>query len=156
MSMRRLLITVTFVLALATPAAAMTCNGSAALCSRPLNHVVLPATHNSMSAASLGFQIPNQPVGIPDQLKAGDPWLPDRHALRAPDGRRLGRHRRRRQGELAHPPRRPYLCHVVCQIGATPLVPVLRSMRRFLRKHPGNVLVLDVETTSCPGTSSRP
>jgi hypothetical protein len=41
-----------------------------------------------MSAASLGFQIPNQPVGIPDQLKAGiRGFLIDTHyGRRMPDG----------------------------------------------------------------------
>jgi hypothetical protein len=151
MTMRRLLLTLMLTLAVATPAAAaLTCNGSSALCSRPFNHVVLPATHNSMSAASLGFQIPNQPVGIPDQLKAGvRGFLIDTHY-----GRRMadGSVATDDDGKGDSPthPRGPYLCHVVCQIGATPLVPVLRSMRSFLRKHPGNVMLLDVEDYVLP------
>ncbi|MDX6637925.1 MAG: hypothetical protein QOJ01_1436, partial [Solirubrobacterales bacterium] len=40
------------------------CNLDASLCSRPFNDVVLPATHNSMSAQSLGWHLPNQPVPI--------------------------------------------------------------------------------------------
>jgi hypothetical protein len=144
MSMRRLLITLTLTLAVATPAgAALSCNGSTALCSRPFNHVVLPATHNSMSAAALGFQIPNQPVGIPDQLKAGiRGFLIDTHF-----GRRMadGSVATDDDGKGTKGVRGLYLCHVVCEIGATPLVPVLRSMRSFLRRHPGNVLLLDVE-----------
>ena len=51
-----------FALALisAAPAGAnalKTCNGLKSLCSRHFNQVVLPATHNSMSAASLGFAV---------------------------------------------------------------------------------------------------
>src|SRR5437764_774728 len=86
--MRRLLLTLGLTLATTSPAAALTCNGSKMLCSRPFDEVVLPATHNSMSAASLGFQIPNQPVGIPDQLNAGvRGFLIDTHyGRRMPDG----------------------------------------------------------------------
>src|SRR5690348_8566989 len=62
-------------LLVASPTAGATpppkCDGERAYCSRHFNHVVLPATHNSMSAASLGWQIPNQPNTIADQLKAG-------------------------------------------------------------------------------------
>ena len=47
------------------------CNGSKSLCSRHFNHVVIPATHNSMSAQSLGWILPNQPVPIATQLKDG-------------------------------------------------------------------------------------
>ena len=44
------------------------CNGDPSLCKRQFNNVVLPAAHNAMSAQSLGWAIPNQQVGIPDQL----------------------------------------------------------------------------------------
>jgi hypothetical protein len=65
--MKRLIPTLLVLAATAAPAhAALSCNGSSKLCSRTFDKVVLPATHNSMSAAALGFQIPNQPVGIPD------------------------------------------------------------------------------------------
>jgi hypothetical protein len=146
--MRRLLLTLGLTLATTSPAAALTCNGSAALCSRPFDKVVLPATHNSMSAASLGFQIPNQPVGIPDQLNAGvRGFLIDTHyGRRMPDGSVATDDDGKGSGGV----RGPYLCHVVCQIGASPLVPVLRSMRTFLHRHPGNVLLLDVEDYVAP------
>src|SRR5215213_5463177 len=62
--------------AIAGPAVAaskppLRCNGSAALCDRPFDQVVIPATHNSMSAQALGWQIPSQQLSIPDQLRAG-------------------------------------------------------------------------------------
>ena len=48
------------------------CNGSSKLCARPLADVVLPATHNAMSAADVpGFFFPNQDQGIPQQLDDG-------------------------------------------------------------------------------------
>ena len=60
--------------AAAAPASAkrdMRCNGAALLCKRHFDHVVLPGAHNAMSAASLGWKIPNQSVAIPDQLETG-------------------------------------------------------------------------------------
>jgi hypothetical protein len=148
MTMKRLLV-ILIALAAASPAsAALTCNGSSKLCGKRFDKVVLPATHNSMSAASLGFQIPNQPVGIPDQLKDGvRGFLIDTHyGRRQADGSVVTDD----DGKATQGKRGTYLCHVVCQIGATPLEPVLRSMRSFLRKHPGNVLLLDVEDYVTP------
>jgi hypothetical protein len=132
----------------ASAAAPKTCNGSSSLCARAFNRVVLPATHNSMSAASLGFQIPNQPVGIPDQLKAGiRGFLIDTHyGRRMPDGSVATDD----DGKGTQGVRGTYLCHVACQIGATPLTGVLRSMRDFVKKHRGNVLLLDVEDYVTP------
>jgi len=140
--MRRLLLALTLGLAAtAAPAHALTCNGDAALCGKRFDRVVLPATHNSMSAASLGYQIPNQPVGISDQLKDGvRGFLIDTH---------YGR--RQADGSVATADAgTPYLCHVACEIGATPLLTALRSMRSFLQLHPGNVLLLDVEDYVTP------
>lgn len=42
-------------------------------------------------------------------------------------------------------PRAPYLCHGSCEIGARPLVPVLRGIRDFLVESPGEVLVFVIE-----------
>lgn len=128
-------------LALATTATAWTgrrCNGEASLCARRLDQVVLPATHNSMSAQSLGFLLPNQPVGIREQLADGvrgllfDTYV----GLRRSDGTVVN-------ADAGGPGRRAvYLCHVRCEIGATPLLDVLRAMTRFLRANPNEVLVI--------------
>ena len=49
-----------------------TCNGGAALCDRRLDQVVLPGTHNSMSAADRpGWYFANQIRPIPHQLRDG-------------------------------------------------------------------------------------
>lgn len=122
------------------------CNGEVRLCDRRLNKVVLPATHNSMSARSLGWLIPNQPKGIPAQLRAGirgfliDTYYAHRHA----DGTLLADEVKVKASGL-------YLCHEYCQLGASPLVPVLRSLAGFLHKHPNNVLVIDQEDYISPG-----
>src|SRR3954451_411183 len=120
-----------FVLA-AIPAGAKStqrCNGDATLCNRTLDQVVLPSTHNSMSAESLGFGLPNQQVGIPDQLKAGvRGFLFDTYyGVKQSDGR-IGNAPAGSKGDGV------YLCHVVCLAGATPAVDVLRSVKEFLAK----------------------
>ena len=135
-------------LAAASPAAAKSvqrCNGDAALCARTLDQVVLPSTHNSMSAESLGFGLPNQQVGIPDQLKLGvRGFLIDTYyGVKQPDGRIANAADGTKGDGL-------YLCHVVCIAGATPLVDVLRSYKDFLAKNPNEVLVFDIEDHIAP------
>jgi hypothetical protein len=128
--------------AAARPAA---CNGDARLCARPLDRAVLPATHNSMSAASLGWAIPNQQVGIPEQLAAGiRGFLIDTYyAHRGPDGQLVTDPAPLPESEL-------YLCHLSCGIGATPLAEALAAMRGFLRANPANVLVIVNEDYTRP------
>jgi hypothetical protein len=134
----------------AGPAAAaskppLRCNGSAALCDRPFDRVVIPATHNSMSAQALGWQIPNQQLSIPDQLAAGirgfliDTYYGHRQA----DGSVVNDPVETPQSDL-------YVCHVACVLGATPLVEVLRAMRDHLRTDPGSVLVVINEDSIAP------
>jgi hypothetical protein len=125
-------------LAAVSPAlAAPGCNGDRRLCDRHFNKVVLPATHNSMSALSLGWSIPNQQVGIPEQLRAGvrgfliDTYYghPDANGTVITD-------------RVPTPASSLYVCHVVCQIGATPLADVLVEIRRFLERNPRNVIAI--------------
>jgi hypothetical protein len=121
------------------------CNGAAALCDRPFDRVVIPATHNSMSAQALGWQIPNQQLSIPDQLRAGirgfliDTYYGHRQA----DGSVVNDPVKTPQSDL-------YVCHVACVLGATPLVEVLRAMRDHLRADPGSVLVVINEDSIAP------
>lgn len=138
-------------LLVAGPASArreMRCNGAAPLCSKPFNQVVLPGAHNAMSAASLGWKIPNQSVAIPEQLETGiRALLIDTHYGRLqPDGTV----KTDDDGSVVEGERGLYLCHVVCQIGASPLVPVLRSIRKFIRAHPNNVLTIINEDKISP------
>jgi hypothetical protein len=121
----------------------MRCNGAALLCTRHFDRVVLPGAHNAMSAADLGWKIPNQSVAIPEQLETGiRALLIDTHYGRLqPDGTvKTDDNGRVTEGE-----RGLYLCHEVCEIGATPLVPALRQIRKFVRKRPNNVLAIIVE-----------
>lgn len=127
----------------------MRCNGAARLCDRPLNRVTLPATHNAMSAASLGFKLPNQSVGIPEQLETGIRGLLfDTHYGRLqPDGTV----KTDDDGSVTQGERGLYLCHVLCELGATPLVPALTSIAEFLDRRPNNVLTIINEDKITPG-----
>ena len=102
--------------------------------------MVLAATHNSMSAASKGWTLPNQPLGIGAQLRLGiHGFLIDVHYGHPnPNGTVT-------TDQTKTAASRVYLCHELCEIGATPLREGLRVMARHLDRDPSQVLVLDVE-----------
>jgi hypothetical protein len=154
----------------AVPPIVTACNGDAALCDRPLDQVVLPGAHNAMASADVpGWMFPNHDHGIPTQLRSGirafmiDVYggtpmegriktdLSDEAARRKFD-EAIGREdvdaaMRIRDRLVGEPqgPRALYLCHGFCEIGAQPLVPVLRTIRDFLVENPGEVLVIVFE-----------
>ena len=151
--MRRSLPLLAALLALALPAVAhakphglenpKACNGLKQLCKRTLDQVVLPGAHNAMSAEELGWGIPNQTVAIPGQLDLGvRALLLDTHYGRLqPDGTVITDD----DGDVTTGTRGVYLCHEFCQIGATPLAPALRQIRKWLRANPAEVLVIENE-----------
>jgi uncharacterized membrane protein HdeD (DUF308 family) len=146
-----------------------TCNGSAALCDRPLDEVVLPATHNSMSAPLPGWFSSQQDAGIGPQLADGiRGLLIDTHyADRLPNGRvrtdfgdeskitqlaeddgvsqasvEAALRLRERAGFRGEGKRGMYLCHTFCELGATPLADGLKAIHDFLATHPNEVVVM--------------
>src|SRR5690606_7104494 len=133
----------------------MRCNGHAELCDRRLDEVVFAGTHNSMSAASLGWIFPNQDHGIVQQLEAGyRALLIDAHYWG--EAQSIQRHlepfpaecRTAALGALARAtPSRPgvFLCHGLCGLGATPLTTVLEDVASFLRRNPREVVILSIE-----------
>jgi hypothetical protein len=153
-----------------TPApAAGTCNGSVALCARPLADVALPATHNSMSVPLPGWYAAEQDDAIADQLRHGiRGLLIDTHyAERLPNGRLrtdvsdredLREHAQRdgvspqavdaalrlreRVGFAGEGQRAMYLCHSFCELGGTRLAGVLDDIHDFVVANPGEVLVV--------------
>jgi hypothetical protein len=157
----------------ATPAQG--CNGLRALCARRLNEVLFPGTHNSMGAADVpGWAVPDQRRSIPRQLEDGIRlFLLDPHYGRTLNGGRVqtdfageGRDANKVARELddaalaaldrlgvsitnssdgARGPREVWLCHTVCEIGATRLTDTLTAMRRFLEANPGEVLMVILE-----------
>jgi hypothetical protein len=145
------------------------CNGHAALCDRPLADVALVATHNSMAVPSAGWYAAVQDRPIADQLRDGvRGLLIDTHdADRLGNGRvrtALGsreelRRRaaedgvsaeavdaalrtRERLGFRGEGERGIYLCHTLCELGATPLEDVLHDLREFLVANPDEVVVV--------------
>jgi hypothetical protein len=154
-------------------ARAHTCNGSIALCELRLNEAVFAGTHNSFSAADdRGWYIANQRRGIPRQLKDGirllliDPhWgvSDDKGRVRT-DFDSEGRSRNRVAKALpedtleaaerlvgrlglgdASGKRDVWLCHTVCELGATRMVDALRDVRDFLEENRGEVVIIFIE-----------
>jgi hypothetical protein len=145
------------------------CNGHEQLCDRPLDRVVLPATHNSMSVPLPGWYSSEQDKPIADQLADGvRGLLVDTHyADRLPNGKLRtyfgSRDELRRQakqdgvnpdavdaamdirdrlGFEGEGERGMYLCHTFCELGATTLSSVLDDVHDFLVSHPDDVLIV--------------
>jgi hypothetical protein len=150
------------------------CNGSVALCHRPLDDVMFAATHNSFAAANQrGWFFANQRHGIRRQLADGIRGLlidvhygvrdADRGRVRTDlpyEGssrnkvvRQLGPEAVRTADRLAgrvgvapiRGPRRVFLCHTLCELGAEPIGAELDVLRRFLDEHPRDVVIVFVE-----------
>ena len=153
------------------PAAATTtsCNGSTALCDKPLTEVVLPATHNSMSVPLKGWYSAEQDRPIGGQLEDGirglllDTHYADRldngnvrtyfgssedltKAIQqeqlSQDSVDAAMRLRERLGYKGTGKRGIYLCHTFCELGATPLGDGLDDIHQFLVTHPGEVVVV--------------
>ncbi|MFN8091166.1 MAG: hypothetical protein U0599_02850 [Vicinamibacteria bacterium] len=157
------------------------CNGSPALCDRPLDQVVLPGAHNAMSAADWpGWMFPNQEVGMAGQLGHGirallfdvhnglpvagrvKTVLEDEPGSRAKFDKALGPEAvaaaMRIRDRLVGPPegpKGPYLCHGFCELGARPLADALREIRDFLVANPGEVVFLVIEDYAPPAEIAR-
>jgi hypothetical protein len=159
----------------AVAAPAVGCNGLPELCGRRLNEVLFPGTHNAMAAADVaGWSLPNQRRSVGRQLKDGMRlFLLDPHYGRTLRGGRVqtdfddeNRDANKVARELSPPalaaldrlgvsltrssgargPREVWLCHTVCELGATRMVETMRTMGAYLRANPSTVLVLILES----------
>ena len=148
-----------------------TCNGYPQLCARRLDEVVFAGTHNSMSAAdSPGWLIANQDRTIHQQLQDGirlfkisthyaiEDSAGGVHTDIAASGQRLNRvasklappgrlalqrlSRALSSGSLENRKRDIWLCHTLCELGATRMVDFLATIRRFLERNPDQVIIL--------------
>ncbi len=155
------------------------CNGSPKLCSHRLNEVVFAGTHNSFSAADdPGWFIANQLHNIPQQLEDGIRlFLIDPHwGIEGSDGRVQtdfeAEGRDRNKVVKALPPdtlaaaerlagrvgirsegdgeKDVFLCHTVCELGATKMVDALDDIREFLDRNPGEVVIIFIEPYVSP------
>ncbi len=148
-----------------------TCNGYPQLCDRRLDEVVFAGTHNSMSAAdSHGWLIANQDRDLAEQLNDGIRLFKISthyatqdaggavHTDIAAEGVRLNRVASKLDprarpalqrlsaglgaGSLAGRKRDIWLCHTLCELGATRMVDFLGEIRMFLARKPDNVVIL--------------
>ena len=165
-------------------AAGSACNGARTLCERRLDEVVFPGTHNSFAASEEpGWYFANQRYGISRQLDDGirallidvhfgvyDPASgrvrtdlgaegSDRNKVAEQVPARALRVADRVAGTVGvgtlNGPPEPYLCHTLCELGAEPLNQELEVIRRFLDRHPNQVLIVIVEGYVPPATIAR-
>lgn len=147
-----------------TPA---TCDGYAALCSRPLNDVTFAATHNSMASVTIPSWLFGQQDGtIQQQLNDGirglliDTYygfpvkggvrtdlssLPKRQLAAQEVGEQAvtaAERIRSRLGSQNLGTRQIYLCHTFCELGAVSLSDTLADLRSYLVTHPGEVVIV--------------
>ena len=158
------------------PLASDACNGAPELCSRRLDEVVFPGSHNAMSSADIpDWLFPQQERGIPGQLEDGiRALLVDVHYGVPVEGRvktdldsettsrekferAVGKEGleaamriRDRLAGKAEGPRALYLCHGFCELGATPLADSLQRVHEFLVQNPSEVLLFVVEDYVTP------
>ena len=156
------------------------CNGHVELCSKRLNEVTLPASHNAMSSsAEENWFSAAHTLSIGDQLRAGVRGL----LIDAHYGLQVGNavrtdlsERSERAGnkdrELYLQTLGPegfaaiqrirdrilpgegtpgvFLCHRFCELGATELTGALRDVSDFLVEHPDEVLIIVIEDYVLP------
>ena len=164
-----------------THAGTASCNGAAGLCTRRLDEVVFPGTHNSFAAsAEPGWYFANQTYGISRQLQDGiRALLIDVHygvhdpatgrirtdlGAEGSDANKVAEQVPARALRVAdrvaggvglgtlHGTPEPYLCHTLCELGAEPLGRELEVIRSFLERNPDQVLVVIVEDYVPPAT----
>jgi hypothetical protein len=163
--------------------ASSACNGHVQLCDRRYDDVAYAATHNSMAAADEpGWFIPEQPTGLVGQLQAGirvlliDTWYgqttqrpgviataPDSHDAALAEANRLygpalvESALRIRNAITPRPtgPIRPYLCHTLCEIGATEWGPVMGRVRAWLTAHPREVVSFVIQDQVTPADTAK-
>jgi hypothetical protein len=148
-----------------TNAAGWVCNGSAALCDRPFNDVVFPATHNSMSNAADGWTFPFQQHGIADQLQYGiRMFLIDTHYWRTnEDATRwvsklpasAQEQARAAMAQSVAPRRGVFLCHNFCALGHVRLSDTLVTMRLFMDSHPHDIFAIFFQDDVTPADTQN-
>jgi hypothetical protein len=147
----------------------LTCNGYAQLCARRVDQVAFPGVHNAMSAAdSPGWLIANQAHGIARQLDDGIRAfkISTHYGIGSKpghvrtnitaEGARANRVSEKLSGEArtalqrfsgslgfgsGKGKRAVWLCHTLCELGATSMSSFLATVAKFLKQNPGQVLI---------------
>jgi hypothetical protein len=100
------------------------CNGHVELCTRTLDEVVLAGAHNAMASSYDNFAVPNQALGIAEQLELGvRAFLLDTYET--DEGL--------------------FFCHTNCLLGAIPMLFQLDEIRSFLERNPNEVIAFLIE-----------
>lgn len=156
-----------------TTPVARPCNGDAALCGRTYDQVSYAATHNSMAAADEpNWFFTEQPTGLVGQLDDGiralliDTWpgqttqrpgvittagpqrlegLADADATWGPELVSSALRVRDAAGLTPTGPVEPYLCHGLCELGATLLEPEMERVHDWMVAHPREVVTFIVQ-----------
>jgi hypothetical protein len=154
------------------------CNGHVELCDRPFNDVAFPASHNSMSAADQpGWFLAEQPTTMVESLASGirvflvDTWYgqrtesggvvtAQRSLTRAQADLTSGRAQEltpamqrsidRLRGEQTAGPEQVYLCHTLCELGATEFLPQLQGLKAWMDAHPRDVVTVFIQDATTP------
>jgi hypothetical protein len=154
----------------------LACNGAPQLCSRRIDQVSFPATHNSMSNAQIpGWMFPNQGLAFVPQLEMGirallidihygfpggsriKTDLQDEGATReklveavGEEGFAAAERIRNRLVGVDEGKRGLYFCHGFCELGAYAVAPALEQIRAWLVQNPGEVILVVIEDYVTP------
>ena len=157
------------------------CNGHAALCDRSVDQVAFLGTHNAMAAADEpGWFFAAQDVGISQQLADGvralmidthygigtprgvatelTPENSKRSKLVAEIGERgvaTAERVTRRIGRNPEGQRGLFLCHTLCEVGATRALDALQAVHRFMVRHPEEVVVLSIQDETSAADTAK-
>ena len=157
------------------------CNGHAALCDRRVDQVAFLGTHNAMAAADeRGWFFAAQDVGISQQLADGvralmidthygistprgvatelTPENSKRSKLVAEIGERgvaTAERVTRRIGRNPKGQRQLFLCHTLCEVGATRALDALQAVHRFMVRHPEEVVVLSIQDETSAADTAK-
>lgn len=158
------------------------CNGHSELCDRAFSEVAFPATHNAMSAADQpGWFLGEQPTTMVRSLDEGirvfliDTWYgqaaasggvvtAQRSLARAQSELTSGRAQEitpamqrtvdRLRGEDTLGPVEVYMCHTLCELGATPLQQQLDGLAAWMDTHPREVLTVFIQDATTPADTA--
>lgn len=158
------------------------CNGHPELCDRAFNDVAFPASHNSMSAADQpGWYLAEQPTTMVQSLDDGirvfliDTWYgqatesggvvtAQKSLARAQSELTSGkadqlspamqRTINRLRGEQTLGPVEVYMCHTLCELGATKLQDQLDGLKAWLDANPRDVVSVFVQDATTPADTA--
>lgn len=152
------------------------CNGYIELCYLRLDQIMFPASHNAMSTSSANFLNAEHTISIPEQLNSGIRFLMldlyygyDDHGLTrtnlagGTDETQLLAERGQKAvdavkrvgaltgtADLSGKKKDIYLCHSLCELGASRAKTEFDQIRSFLERNRNEVVILDLEDYVSP------